>query len=154
MDCECGWDNFWDAFFLNWLKLYLKKDLDFEEAWILAREGVQKKYNMRILEYELHDDDQDEVELWMERLEEFGMSPEKSESMAKDLIGLLRRCYLGDPGPWLSDEDELRSRELLGDLWNDKDEQALKSKPDLRQSSLGPLCKNASATAGRPDRDY
>ena len=124
---DCAWDLVIEGCFLNWMNLYLNKGLGFEEAWILAQRALARTGDNRIAQYELEEADHYEVELWMERLADFGMSQEKLEPMAKDIVRLLRRLYLSSPGSWFSEEDELKSRELLGDLWSDEDEQALKA---------------------------
>lgn len=97
--------------FLQWLKLYLGRANDFEEAWGLAIEALAKTEEDRGIAYEDLDElgeeaweeyEQDEewflddeiyrprVLAWAERLLDFGMSEDKAEDMAEELITLLR----------------------------------------------------------------
>ena len=96
--------------FLQWLKLYLGRGIDFEDAWFLAVEGLSKTEERRAIpsedldeleeelwwEYEqsldwYEDDDiyQPRVEAWTELLLDFCISQEDAEAMAVDLISLL-----------------------------------------------------------------
>lgn len=124
-ECECK--TIFEEDFLLWLNLYLNRGLGFNDAWISAQKALTKTSDGRITKYELNEGDQYDLELWIERLSDFGMSQESLEPMAKEILQLLRRIYLSTTGSWFSEEDELRSRELLGDLWNDKDEYAVKT---------------------------
>ena|SRR5208283_4582400 len=101
--------------FLQWLKLYLNRGKGFEEAWFLAVEALTKTEEGRGIAYQdldelaeefgeeiweeyeqslewYEDDDlyRPRVEGWKERLVDFGMSKDKAESMAEELISLLR----------------------------------------------------------------
>jgi hypothetical protein len=97
--------------FLQWLKLYLNRGIGFEEAWSLAMEALSTTEEGRGTAYEdldklgaesweeyeqyeewYLDDDvyQPRVEAWAERLVDFGMSEDKAEDMAEELITLLR----------------------------------------------------------------
>jgi hypothetical protein len=97
--------------FLQWLKLYLNRGIDFEDAWFLAVEALSKTEEGRAIPYEHLDELEEElwwgyeqsldwyedddiyrprVEAWTERLVDFGMSQESAEDMAAELISLLR----------------------------------------------------------------
>jgi len=97
--------------FLQWLKLYLNRGIGFEEAWFLAvkalatteeglgftEEDLDEMGEEAWQEYEQYEewylDDEiyrPRVEAWTERLVDFGISKDKAEGMAEELVSLLR----------------------------------------------------------------
>lgn len=104
-----------EATFLQWLKLYLNRGRDFEEAWFLAIKALTKTTENRGVKYEHLDELADEfgeeiweqyeqsmewyldenicqprIKVWNERLLDFGINQDKAKEMAEELITLLR----------------------------------------------------------------
>ena len=143
--------------FLQWLNLYLSRGMDFEEAWFPAVEALSTTEEGRGIAYEdldelgeevweeyeqslewYLDDDiyRPRVEAWTEQLVDFGMSQDKAEDMAEELIRLLRE---------ISFEQRIRP----ADFWVMGGVAGSQACFESVKSSVGPSRRNVSANAGR-----
>jgi len=111
-DKEYEAETVFEAQFLSYLTLALKRGTPFKEAWERATRILVDENKVTSVVYELTtDDDQYEVGLWTERLTGMGVESSEASELARKAQRLLRQIWLTREDGWY-DEDMLSEADL------------------------------------------
>ena len=113
-DTEYEAETVFEAQFLSYLTLALKRGTPFKEAWERATRILVDGNKVTNVVYELSSgDDEYEVGLWTERLVGLGVESSEASTLAKEVQRLLRQIWLTRDDSWY-DEDMLSEADLDG----------------------------------------
>ncbi len=105
--------NEYEFGFLAWIRQLMKRGLNFEQAFVKAREIAREDPDLDHIDYELQDEDKYDVEEWIERLTEHGIGYEKALPMAEDIVKVLQQQYWVQGEEWFEDFEVETSISLL-----------------------------------------
>jgi hypothetical protein len=121
-DKEYEAETVFEAQFLSYLTLALKRGTPFKEAWERATRILVDENKVTSVVYELTtDDDQYEVGLWTERLTGMGVESSEAFTLAKEVQRLLRHIWLTRDDnfyeeEWFTEDDQEARKALLEKL--------------------------------------
>lgn len=103
--------------FLTYLIRAIERGMPFREAWSRALGLVWDHNKVSRIVYELETDDKFEVELWIERIADFGVEINEATELAEEITVLLRQIYLTEDDDFYQEgmltESDRKTRNIL-----------------------------------------
>lgn len=99
---------------LAWMRQLTKRGLDFEHAFAKAKDRVVE--GREPLVYELKPEDDDMINLWIERLTYQGIPKAKATDMAKDVVRIIRQTdftSIDEADIEFRNENDLKKRRVI-----------------------------------------
>jgi hypothetical protein len=113
--------------FLGWIRQLMKRGLEFEAAFLKAKDIMRQDPQLANIVYELDESDRYDLEEWTERLADNGIPQDKIGAMAENIVCTLRQQYLAMDQDWFDEDEKQKSKELLERLRDPRIQESLEA---------------------------